>query len=88
MTDQIRVTVERDGHVPLIGMNRADNRNFFDFAMRRAQATRRRPATSWPRSSRGTTALATSIDDVAPFDYTRPVAAALVDQAISADGGI
>jgi hypothetical protein len=27
-------------------------------------------------------ALATSLDDVAPFDYVRPVAAALIDQAI------
>src|SRR5580704_14455080 len=33
MTDQMRVTVERDGHVLLMGLNRADNRNFFDFAM-------------------------------------------------------
>jgi hypothetical protein len=30
----------------------------------------------------GATALATSIDDVAPFDYARPVASALIDQAI------
>jgi hypothetical protein len=27
--------------------------------------------------------MATSIDDAAPFDYARPVAAALIDQAIS-----
>jgi quercetin dioxygenase-like cupin family protein len=33
MTDQMRVTVERDGHVLLMGLNRADDRNFFDFAM-------------------------------------------------------
>jgi AcrR family transcriptional regulator len=30
----------------------------------------------------GATALATSLDDVAPFDYARPVAAGLIDQAI------
>jgi AcrR family transcriptional regulator len=29
----------------------------------------------------GAAALATSLDDVAPFDYARPVAAALIDQA-------
>jgi len=34
----------------------------------------------------GATALATSIDDVAPFDDARPVAAALIEQAIPADG--
>lgn len=27
--------------------------------------------------------MATSIDDAAPFDYARPVGAALIDQAIS-----
>lgn len=31
---------------------------------------------------KGGAVLATSLDDVAPFDYTRPVAAALIDQAI------
>ncbi len=30
----------------------------------------------------GATALATSIDDVAPFDYARPLATAVIDQAI------
>ena len=33
MTDRMRVTVERDGHVLLMGLNRGDDRNFFDFAM-------------------------------------------------------
>jgi enoyl-CoA hydratase/carnithine racemase len=39
MTDQMRVTVERDGHVLLMGLNRADNRNFFDFAILEQLAT-------------------------------------------------
>ena len=34
----------------------------------------------------GATALATSIDDIAPFDYARPVAAALIEQAIPSTG--
>ena len=34
----------------------------------------------------GATALATSIDDIAPFDYARPVAAALIERAIPSMG--
>ncbi len=34
----------------------------------------------------GATALATSLDDVTPFDYARSMATALIDQAISAAG--
>jgi hypothetical protein len=30
--------------------------------------------------------LATSIDDIAPFDYARPVAAALIERAIPSMG--
>ena len=34
----------------------------------------------------GATALATSIDDIAPFDHARPVATALIEQAIPSTG--